>query len=132
MCTRKNSAGRLRYYLLVPLAESVPNGINDGLEASTDVESSENVVHMAFDRLFAYVKLLGDFLVRAAFFEESKDFFFPRCELLLCLMPLFLYGVVAVQFSVDDPIHHFSFHPDLSFADALDGFYEILGGGAFG
>ncbi len=76
--------------LVRALAESVPNCIDNGLEASADVESSENVVQVTFDRLFAYVELFGDFLVRVAFFEEGEDFFFPMGQLLLVVIPLFL------------------------------------------
>ena len=51
-------------------------------------------------------------------------------QLFLAVIALFLYGAIAVQFSLNDPVHHFSFNPDLPFTDAIDSFYEIMSSGA--
>ena len=48
------------------LAHSMFDSIDNRLEAPSDIEPSENIVHMTFYRLFADKKLVGNFFIGIA------------------------------------------------------------------
>ena len=60
------------------LAQAFADRIENGLEASGDLESPEDAVQMTFDCFLTDEEVLGDFFVGAACGKETQDLLLPR------------------------------------------------------
>ena len=59
------------------LAQASADRIENGLEASGDLELPEDAVQMTFDCFFTDGEVLGDFLICAASIEVIQDLLLP-------------------------------------------------------
>ncbi len=96
---------------MVRSGEAFADSVEDGLEASSDVELPENAVQMNFDRLLADEEGLGDFFVCEARSKVLKDLLLPRRQ------PFFVRLMWTVSCGNGDKVFikesgdQFSFHP---------------------
>ena len=60
------------------LAQAFADRIENGLEASADIEFPEDAVQMSFDCFLTDEEVLGDFFICAASREVTQDLLLPR------------------------------------------------------
>lgn len=86
-------------------------GVDDCLEASSDLELSENAVQVAFDRLLPDGERLGNFFVCVAFGKAAKDLHLPQCQTLLRPPVSVFPGGISQSRFIQKPGDEFPLHP---------------------
>jgi hypothetical protein len=108
--------------------EAVVDGVESEFEAIGDAKFVENIVQVIFYGLLADEKFFADFLVAEALGDELNDFFFAVAE-----ERLFAAGAGLRRFR--ESFHDFGGHaivePDFAGVNAMNTFYEKVGGGLF-
>jgi hypothetical protein len=108
--------------------EAVVNGVESEFESIGDAKLVEDIVQVILYGLLADEKFFADFLVAEALGDELNDFFFTVAEERL-------FAARAGLGRFRESFHDFSGHaivePDFSGMNAVNAFYEEIGGGLF-
>ena len=108
--------------------EAVVDGVEGELEAVGDAEFVEDVVEMVFYGLLADEEFFADFFVAKALGDELHDFFFAIAEKRLFAARA---GLGRFRECLHDLGGHAIVEPDFASENAMDTFYEKVGGGLF-
>jgi hypothetical protein len=104
------------------------DGVEREFEAVGNAEFIEDVVQMVFYGLLADEELFADFLVAETLSDELHDFFFAIAEQRLFAART---GFRGFRESFHDLGGHAIVEPDFAGENAMDAFYEQVGGGLF-
>jgi hypothetical protein len=104
----------------------VVNGVESELEAVGDAELVKDVVQMVFDGLLGDKKFFADFFVAETLGDELDDFLFAVAEQRLFAART---GFAGFREGLHDFGGHAIVEPDFSGVDAMNAFYEKVGGG---